>query len=432
MAFFTKEWYENMQDANVLVLPESDKEWADFIRSFEEEGEDVHTYLSDDLKQKKGLLLKLLPKEFHSFIEDGSINQPYLPKDVGIRLSAWLKGKQEEYEKVLEQARAHFDSICDQIPEGFVKLQENGLHDASILYIARIDDTIRLTLDGAGSFNAAAFIVLTFNKVDEDYSDFPLQEGQYWLYEEVDVHRSGAIFRVLLDRPMTQWSVVARDVTMEHYYKANSLPFWQEKEIIIGTSAEEIAEAKERLQVTLPQEYVELLAEQNGGYLTHDLIATAGAMVDVGRLFSIAELVRNGEFVWISQNVALRFSKDSEPIVVYKSVGQIAENFKQFLERCVSTEYVDEFAIYSVPLMDEELEPALLGEDLELMVRAWNTMYERPKDFVPLIEKGLLFLLVQKDENLLNMGTTYAYLFEDKGVFTEDFKERLKGFIPEN
>ena len=201
---------------------------------------------------------------------------------------------------------------------------------------------------------------------------------------------------------------------------------------MIGASAEEIAEAKERLQVTLPQEYAELLAEQNGGYLTHGLIATAGAVVEVGRLFSIAELVRNGEFVWISHNVALRFRGNSEPIVVYKNIGQIAENFNQFLERCVSTEYVDELAIFSVPLMDEELEPALLGEDLELMVRAWNTMYERPKDFVPLIEKGLLFLLAQKDENLLNMGTTYAFLFEDKGVFTEDFKERLKGFMPED
>ena len=68
---------------------------------------------------------------------------------------------------MLEQARVHFDSIRDQLPEGFVKLQENGLHDASILYIARKDDAIRLTLDGAGSFNAAACIVLTFNKVDE-------------------------------------------------------------------------------------------------------------------------------------------------------------------------------------------------------------------------------------------------------------------------
>ena len=35
MAFFTKEWYEKMQDAHILALPESDEEWADFIRSFE-------------------------------------------------------------------------------------------------------------------------------------------------------------------------------------------------------------------------------------------------------------------------------------------------------------------------------------------------------------------------------------------------------------
>ena len=127
----------------------------------------------------------------------------------------------------MSRRRVHFDSIRDQLPEGFVKLQENGLHDASILHIARKDDAIRLTLDGAGSFNAAAYIVLTFNKVEKEYSDLPLQEGQYWLYEEVDVHEAGAVFRVLLDSPMTQWAVVAQDVIIEHYYKADSLPVWQ-------------------------------------------------------------------------------------------------------------------------------------------------------------------------------------------------------------
>ena len=147
------------------------------------------------------------------------------------------------------------------------------------------------------------------------------------------------------------------------------------------------------------------------------------------RLFGVGQLVRNGEFVWISKNVALMFSEDSAAVVVHKDVGKIAESFERFLEDCVSTEYVDEIAIFSVPLMDEELESALFGEDLELMVRAWNTMHARPEDYVPLIEKGLLFLHVQEDENLLNMGETFAFLFEDKGIFTEDFKERLKGLV---
>ena len=31
VSFFTKDWYEKMQDAHVLVLPESDEEWAEYI-----------------------------------------------------------------------------------------------------------------------------------------------------------------------------------------------------------------------------------------------------------------------------------------------------------------------------------------------------------------------------------------------------------------
>lgn len=33
----------------------------------------------------------------------------------------------------------------------------------------------------------------------------------------------------------------------------------------------------------------------------------------------------------------------------------------------------------------------MLGEDLELIVRVWNTLSDRPEDFVSSIEKGILF-----------------------------------------
>ena len=71
LAFFTKDWFEQMQDAHILVLPESDEEWKDYIRGFEENGEDVHIYLRNRLDQEKGRLLTVLPKEFHSLLRMG-------------------------------------------------------------------------------------------------------------------------------------------------------------------------------------------------------------------------------------------------------------------------------------------------------------------------------------------------------------------------
>ena len=402
LAFFTKDWFEQMQDAHLLTLPESDEEWADYIRSFEENGEDVHAYLRNQLERIKIRLLTVLPEEFHSFIEDGSINQPYLPKEVKEQLLKWSIEMERKYKSVGEHASNHFESLRDQIPENFVKLREARLHDARILHIARKDNAIRLTIDSSGSFNIANRIVLTFKNVKEERSDLPLEEGQHWLYEEVDIHEDGAVFGVLVDCPLTQWMVVAENVIIEQYYKTKSLPVWQDEEAVFGASAEEIARVEKRLQVTFPSAYSELLAEQNGGQLTHYLIATAETVVDVGRLFSTDKLVRDGEFVWIGENVALKFSKDMEPVVVYRNVGQLARNFEQFLECCVSTEYIDEYAIFSVPLADEELEPALFGDDLELMVRAWNMLFERPGDFVSLIEKGLLFLSHRRRELTLD------------------------------
>ena len=95
----------------------------------------------------------------------------------------------------------------------------------------------------------------------------------------------------------------------------------------------------------------------------------------------------------------------------------------------MSTEYIDEYVIFAVPLADEELEPVLLGKDLELIVRAWNTLSDWPDDFVWLIEKSVLFLLGQKDKSLLTIGSIHVFIFYNKRVLTEAFKEYLKVYM---
>lgn len=417
-----------MQDAHALTVPESEEEWRDFIRGFEEDGDDVHVYLRDRLEQEKGRLLKVLPKEFHPFIEDGSINQPYLPKSVQEKLLIYLHEMEQNYREVFEQAHDHFESICDQIPKNFVTLKDARLHDSRILHIARKDDEIRLTIDSSGSFNNASCIVVTFKKVKEESSELPLMEAQWWLYEEVDIHDEGTVFSLLLDCPMTRWMVVAEDVIIEYYYKANSLPVWQDEESTLGATEEALSKREQGLQVKFPTAYRQLLAEQNGGQLTHSLIVATEKVVEIGPLFGANQLVREGDFVWLNHNVALQFHEDSEPVVVHRDIGQLAESFEQFLERCLSATYTDEYAVFSIPLAEEELESALLGEDLERMVRAWNTMNERPEKYVPLIEKGILFLLNQEDSNLYSMGSTNAFIFDNKGVLTAAFKEKLKEY----
>ncbi|MEK4714654.1 MULTISPECIES: hypothetical protein [Sporosarcina] len=43
--------------------------------------------------------------------------------------------------------------------------------------------------------------------------------------------------------------------------------------------------------------------------------------------------------------------------VYAKCHKQLAGNFDQFQERCISIEYIDEYMIFTVSLADEELEP---------------------------------------------------------------------------
>jgi hypothetical protein len=78
-----------------------------------------------------------------------------------------------------------------------------------------------------------------------------------------------------------------------------------------------------------------------------------------------------------------------------------------------------------VPL--ENLEVAALSDDLELQVRAWNTMYANPIELADTINRVLLKFEITEENEM--MVIVYASQFYKKKILTEAVKEKYRTFI---
>jgi len=431
MKFFSKKWYETMQDAHLLTFPESDEEWADFIRGFEEESEDFRAYLRGELESIKDRLLQILPETFHPYVLDGTINQPELPKRVRDEVLAWLKEKQEEAEKVIDAAGEYKEKIRGELPEGLAEIADAGLHDAQIRFIRRGEDVLRLTLDGSGSFSCGEAAVIEISGIKEERSEFPLAPGMYWLYEETDVERDGFRLGVLFDSPMTEWEITATDFRIRHFYRNEEHPGWADEDGPAGASAGEWKKAEQRLGFRFPQAFRELMNRQNGGRIDHPFFLLPDRAVEITRILPLEELAEQGGVIPFAACTigSVAFLRETGRIVYVAEDGEprpLADSFEEWTRLLLSGEFVEAEDPLSDPLPPEELEAALFSGDLGLAVRAWNTIAERPEEHVPLIKKALPHFINHEDIELGQIGELFAGHFVAEGIITEEFLESIK------
>jgi len=334
-----------MQHSGLLAIPESDEEWEDFIKSFEEEGEDVYEYLKEDLLQMKNKLLQVLPERFHPYVNDGTINQPSLDSRVRKELLVWIEGKERLTEKVMEEAKEYLESIREQLPASLVNIVEEGLHDAQVQHIFRKDRCIRMTLNGDGSFSNASSIVIEMNDIVTETFDQPVTEGMYWLYEEADVSEHGFKLGVLFDSS-NEWVVEMKDIQMTLFYRNESI-FGFEGDCV--ATEKEIEEAENHLQTKLPKDYVSFLFTQNGGKPNHPFILMEDKELEIERFLSAEELVESNNCIVFAKCITgtLAFNKDHS-IVYFENDGEIrtvSDQFDSLLDKMLSKEYLEEDVI---------------------------------------------------------------------------------------
>lgn len=91
--------------------------------------------------------------------------------------------------------------------------------------------------------------------------------------------------------------------------------------------------------------------------------------------------------------------------------------------------YEDPYAHLNEPVPKDELELAALSDNLELQVRAWNTLYANPNELADIINQVLQKIeITEKNEIILGV---YAIHFYRNGILTDKVIEKYRTLIDE-
>ncbi|MBY0121756.1 hypothetical protein [Bacillus sp. S/N-304-OC-R1] len=89
--------------------------------------------------------------------------------------------------------------------------------------------------------------------------------------------------------------------------------------------------------------------------------------------------------------------------------------------------YEDPYAHFSVPVPSEEIEAAIFGSDLELQVRAWNTLYANPIELIDIINRVLSKITItEENEMMVSVFTSHFYKL---GILKEAVIEKFQSLI---
>ena len=215
MKYFTKEWYEELQVSGFLTFPETEEEWEAYQAGYRADGVDPAKLQRQELEEKREDLLKFLPESFHPYIYDGTINSVYPSPELQDMITNWEKDHETRVDSLLDDYSHHYASIKDSLPPGAVQLTERSLHDCIVKNVERpSEDVLVLRLDCHSGFHYFKEIRVTFTGVVEALIPEDLA-GALWLYNEIYLIGELVEFHVLLDMPMTEVTIVCRDVQIE-------------------------------------------------------------------------------------------------------------------------------------------------------------------------------------------------------------------------
>lgn len=384
--------YLRQQQANALTLPE---DWDALYTYYRNDGVNPDRIHSEELALVKDELLQVLPKRFIPYVEDGTINRPSLPEEVRQDFIQWQAQENAKFEELLGLTMIDFEEIKPKLEAKFAEVIEGGLHDAVITQI--VDDHIFINTEGG--FTAKAFVILHLDNCTNRDGD--LQVGDTILYEETKLIDDQVALRFITNRG--EFTVQAAQIVADFYYRPMAYHELVANEVLPDVSAQTFIN---ELDKTL--EYV--------------VIANNLALPITSFVVQGAELAQfDGGYIF-KQEQAIFASINNE-------LYEIAPNELEWLSQIYTTTYVDPYAIFSEPVPSDELPAALRSTDLSLIVRAWNTLYENPTGHETLINKALIELAENVDNENNVMLDVYVAHFDALGIITNDTKMALAKYL---
>ncbi|WP_407270782.1 DUF4085 family protein [Radiobacillus sp. PE A8.2] len=393
----SKEAKEKFEKNNRLPIHESDEEWEIVLREAQEEGEDVIARLRDELEEEKLELLQILPKRFIPYIENGTLNQPTLPKTVREDYLSWMRNADKEFEQVLDAAYEHTKHAVTFLPTTVQDVFLESLHDATIERIERAKDTLHLYINTDGGFSTKSIIHLTFKGIRSEETDEPIQIGQSFIYDELQKTEDGFAFRVLFECPTNQWTIEMKKLDARYFYRPKEYTQLRDEDKLENTSI---------------KAYIAMLNPENRHwFITPDIECP---ITSLSNNITIA----NGsiEFACNEMVVTIGDEHFSYDLNEYNPIAFIYTDI-----------FEDPYAQFNEPIATEEIEAAALSDNLELQVRAWNTMYTTPESLVDIINAVLSKVAITEENEI--MISVYVNHFYKEDILTEAIIEKYRPLI---
>lgn len=383
----------------LLPIHENDDEWEMTLREAKGEGEDLTARLNEELTEAKEQLLHILPNRFLPYLQDGTLNQPTLPKAVRMDYLNWVKEGYNKFEKALSTAYENTKNALTYLPAAVQDVFEESLHDSTIARIEREKNILHLYVDTDGGFSSKALIHFTFKGVSSEETEAPIQVGQWFIYDELQKTGDGFAFRVLFEVPESQWTIAMKELDAEYFYRPKEFTRLRDEE---------------KLQEISLEKYIKELNPEFRYWLI-----TPDALCPIQSLSEKIEL-ENGSISFTHNEMVLTTGKERfvYPLNDYNPIT------------CIYTDkYEDPYAQLSEPLPTEEIEAAIFSDNIELQVRAWNTLYTNPNKLADVINIVLKKLtMTEENEMLLGIYVNQFYL---EGILTEEVLDQYQALISE-
>lgn len=308
-----------------------------------------------------------------------------------------MKESDEQFDKVLEAASERTNQALSFCPVTVQEIFSESLHDSTIERIEREQNTLHLYVNTDGGFSSKALIHFSFNGVISEETDEPLQLGQWFIYDELQKTDHGFAFRVLFECPESQWTIEVKDLDARYFYHPAEYTRLRDEE---------------KLDYMSMTEYT---ARLNPDYLYWFITPDVECVI---QSISGNMLIENGSIDFQENEMIVTVGREhySYHLNEYNPISFIYTNV-----------YEDPYEHLNEPVPSEDLVKAALSNDLELQVRAWNTMYANPHELVESINQ-VLSKLELKEENEL-MLSVYAGHFHKEGILNETIIKKYRNIL---
>ncbi|MEH7235639.1 DUF4085 family protein [Bacillus sp. JJ1562] len=393
----TKQAKEKFSKCNTLPIHESDEDWEYSLREAKEEGEDIFSRLKEELEEVKEELLQILPERFIQYVKNGTLNLPTLPKSVRDDYLQWMHESDTEFEQILDAAHEQTANAVTFLSDAVQDVFAESLHDSTIERIEREGNTLHLYINTDGGFSSKAHIHFIFENVLTEESDEPLEVGHWIVYYELQKTDDGFAFRVLFECPETEWTISMKSLDAYYLYRPAQYT---------------LLNHEEKLEETTFEDYVAQLNPDFRYWLNTPHLTSAI------KAFSEPITLENGK---------LEFTQNEMIVTVgNKSFTYDLEEYNpiQFIYTDV---YEDPYAHLDEPIPTDEIEASALSDDLEMQVRAWNTMYNNPLELAEMINRVLTKMTITEENEMI--ASVYANHFYKTGILTDDVVEKYRSLI---